>query len=263
MPTMTQQRFGWLFAAVMATPMVMAQDTGSRANEANNPLTPKITTNFHDQWAPSLYGTHDSTNAFLFRGVVPNATFDTPQLFRYTLPVTTAPTTSGSTTSIGDLNLIDLFPFKVGHTEIALGPQLTAPTAGKDATGTGKWQAGLAGIVIAPQRWGLLGSLVTWQQSFAGSSRRLDQNNLSFQPLVLYNLPRGWYLRSTATWNFDLQRGAYAIPLGIGVGKVNVIAGGTTVNVFIEPQWTVSRQGTGQPQFQVFAGVNLQFPMKH
>lgn len=247
---------------IVATTFAQTAPPSSEANEANNPLTPKITVNFHDQWAPQLYNSDDYTNAFLFRGVIPNAAFGTPQLFRYTLPVATAPTQTGTTTSIGDLNLIDLFPFKVGHTEVAIGPQITAPTAGKDETGTGKWQAGLAAIVIAPQKWGLLGTLITWQQSFAGSRRRLDQNNLAFQPLILFNLPKGWYLRSTATWNFDLQRGNYAIPLGFGMGKVKLLKGGATLNVFLEPQWTVSRRGAGQAQFQVFAGVNLQFPMK-
>ena len=250
-------------AATMTSPAFgQATPPSSEANDANNPLTPKITISFQDQWAPQLYNSNDTTNAFLFRGVIPNAAFGTPQLFRYTLPVATAPTPTGNTTSIGDLNLIDLFPFKVGHTEVAIGPQLTAPTAGKNETGTGKWQAGLAVIVIAPQKWGLLGTLITWQQSFAGSRRRLDQNNLAFQPLILYNLPRGWYLRSTATWNADLQRGNYAIPVGLGLGKVKLLKSGTTLNVFVEPQWTVSRSGAGQPQFQVFAGVNLQFPMK-
>lgn len=250
-------------AATMTSPAFgQAIPPSSEANDANNPLTPKITINFQDQWAPQLYNSNDSTNAFLFRGLIPSGAFGTPQLFRYTLPVTTAPTPAGNTTSIGDLNLIDLFPFKVGHTEVAIGPQLTAPTAGKNATGTGKWQAGLAVIVIAPQQWGLLGTLITWQQSFAGSRRRLDQNNFAFQPLILYNLPRGWYLRSTATWNADLQRGNYAIPVGLGLGKVRLLKSGTTLNVFLEPQWTVSRSGAGQPQFQVFAGVNLQFPMK-
>jgi hypothetical protein len=34
--------------------------------------------------------------------------------------------------------------------EIAVDPQLTRPTATDDLTGTGKWQAGLAMLAIAP-----------------------------------------------------------------------------------------------------------------
>jgi hypothetical protein len=62
-------------------------------------------------------------------------------------------------------------------------------------------------------------------------------------------------LRSTATWNFDLKRGSYCIRLGVGVGKIWKI-GKETYNVFAEPQWTV-----GVPKFQVFLGLNVQFPL--
>jgi len=75
------------------------------------------------------------------------------------------------------------------------------------------------------------------------------------------NLSQGWYLRSSATWTFDLARDHYAIPVGLGVGKVWLVGDGTSVNVFAEPQWTVAHDGAGQPKFQVFAGVNMQFPI--
>ena len=44
-------------------------------------------------------------------------------------------------------------------------------------------------------------------------------------------------------------------------GPESVLAGGATVNVFAEPQWTVAHEGVGQPKFQVLARVNLQFPI--
>jgi hypothetical protein len=51
------------------------------------------------------------------------------------------------------------------------------------------------------------------------------------------------------------------IPLGTGIGKVWVLHSGTTINAFAEPQFSVVHGGTGQPHFQVFAGLNLQFPI--
>ena len=144
--------------------------------------------------------------------------------------------------------------------EVAVGPQLTLPTATDDATGTGKWQAGLAVLAIAPRAWGIGGALVTWQHSFAGDDARPTQNGLSVQPLIIYNLPQGWYLRSTATWNFAFAQDTYAIPMGIGAGKV-WLRGGTTINAFVEPQLTVAHDGVGQPKIQIFSGVNLQFPI--
>jgi hypothetical protein len=32
------------------------------------------------------------------------------------------------------------------------------------------------------------------------------------------------------------------------------------LNIFLEPQFTVMQEGTGQASFQVFGGINVQFP---
>ena len=48
--------------------------------------------------------------------------------------------------------------------------------------------------------------------------------------------------------------------IGFGAGKVWK-AGTTTCNLFAEPQWTVAHDGSGVPKFQVFFGLNLQFPL--
>jgi hypothetical protein len=239
------------------------QPSSTDVNAANSPLTPMITINFQDQAAPLLYSSGDGMNSFLFRGLIPNKLGGLPQLFRFTLPVTTVPAGMGNrTTGLGDLNVYDLFPFPVGKMELAAGPLFTFPTATETATGTGKWQAGLASVLIAPQKWGLAGGLLTWQHSFAGDGHRLTQDILSFQPLIIYNLPKAWYLRSTATWNFDLAHGNFAIPIGFGAGKVWILHSGTVVNLFAEPQVTIAHSGAGQPQFQIFAGLNLQFPIR-
>jgi hypothetical protein len=116
-------------------------------------------------------------------------------------------------------------------------------------------------MAMAPQKWGLVGGLLTWQKSFAGDSDRPGQDNASLQPFFIYNLPEGWYFRSTAIWNFNFKNGNYAIPIGLGGGKVWK-SGGTTYNLFVEPQWTVAHQSDAQPKFQVFMGLNLQFALK-
>jgi hypothetical protein len=165
---------------------------------------------------------------------------------------------------LGDINLIDLFPScgNKREMELAVGPQFTVPTATDDLRGTGKWQAGLAVLAIAPRSFGIAGALVTGQHSIAGDEARPTQNGLSVQPLIIYNLPQGWYLRSTATWNFAFAQDTYVIPLGAGVGKVWVVRGGTTVNAFVEPQFAIAHGGAAQPKFQIFAGLNLQFPLE-
>lgn len=176
-----------LLASFLAGPA--DAQSAADANAANNPLTPKITVNIQDQWAPELYDLDEGSNAFLFRGVVPNKLGGVPQLFRYTLPVVTAPNGQGGTqTGLGDLNLMVLLPFilKGPRLEVAIGPQFTLPTATNDTTGTGKWQGGVAGLVVAPRHFGLAGALVTWQHSMAGDGDRTTQNTLSAQPLIIW-----------------------------------------------------------------------------
>jgi len=251
-----------LFVALSLAPLTLSAQTTDEVNEANSPLTPSITANVQDLYAPRLYDSDGSSNSLLLRGVLPHALGGIPQIVRGTLPITSAPDVNGNTRGLGDLNLFDLALFKQGTMALGIGPQLTVPTATDPVLGTGKWQAGLAAVVVAPQAWGLMGALVTWQHSFAGPSDRPTQNNLVVQPLLIYNLPQGVYLRSTANWNFDLARGNYVIPIGAGAGKVFLLSDGTTINVFAEPQWTIAHHGAGQPEFQVFMGVNMQFPLQ-
>jgi hypothetical protein len=68
-------------------------------------------------------------------------------------------------------------------------------------------------------------------------------------------------LRSSATWTFAFARDTRSIPIGAGVGKVWLRPGGATINAFAEPQPTVAHDGAGQPKFQLFMGLNLQFPL--
>jgi hypothetical protein len=240
------------------------QPPAADVNAANNPLTPSITFNVHDQWSPDLYDVDPGSNALLLRGVIPHTLGGRGQLFRYTMPIVTAPDGLGGTvTGLGDLNIFDLFPFlvKKARMELAIGPQLTIPTATNDYAGTGKWQGGFAVVAAAPRKFGIAGALVTWQHSFAGDDSRDPQHNLGVQPLFIYNLPQSFYLRSSATWNFAFARDTWVIPIGAGAGKVWLRPGGVTINAFAEPQFTVAHSGTGQPKFQVFMGLNLQFPL--
>ncbi|WFR97586.1 hypothetical protein [Rhizobium tumorigenes] len=252
-------------AAVFGLATAAAGQEHQDVNDANNPLTPKITVNLQDYYVPSFVDVpgHPHANQFLVRGLVPSDLFGAPQLFRFTLPVAISPEVPhGYVTGLGDLTLMDIFILpKQGDITFGAGPLIVAPTATDKSLGNGKWQAGGAGIVVAPQEWGLLAGLGTYQTSFAGQHEREDVNLLTFEPIVNVNLKDGWYLRSTATWNFNLGNGASYIPVGFGVGKVFQLDKGVTMNAFIEPQYTVWNDGSGAPRWQVFAGVNFQFPI--
>nr|WP_244432265.1 hypothetical protein [Rhizobium leguminosarum] len=148
-----------------------AQEAHDAVNEANNPLTPKITINLQDYYIPSFIDTPGVPEAkqFLLRGLIPWDMFGLPQLLRFTLPIATSPDVpSGYVTGLGDLTLMDLFILPKHGNVLGAGPLLVVPKATDVSLGSGKWHIGVAGVVIAPQRWGLLGALATYQVSFAG-----------------------------------------------------------------------------------------------
>jgi hypothetical protein len=248
--------------ALVCPAVAFAQVSADDANKSNNPLNPSPAFNIQDYYVPELYGSSKYSNDVLLRGTLPLPPIGFlpwPQLIRATVPISTRPDPGGGySTGLGDINLFDIFLVHTGATEVGVGPLITLPTAGKDALGTGKWQAGLAAVAVHPTPQHIIGGLMQWQASFAGDNDRDDVNTLTFQPFLIYNLPKGWYVRSTAIWTFDLENDHYYIPLGIGGGKVWK-AGTTILNAFIEPQWTVAHDGGGLPQFAVFAGLNLTF----
>lgn len=68
----------------------------------------------------------------------------------------------------------------------------------------------------------------------------------------------GTYLRSAPIWNANVHNDSYGVPPGPGIGQV-MKRENTVYNVFVEPQASVADHGPGQPRWQIFAGLNLQF----
>ena len=97
---------------------------------------------------------------------------------------------------------------------------------------------------------------MTYQTDFAGDGGTTSLGVL--QPFLMIQVGKGTYLRSAALWVFDLENNTYNVPLGFGIGKV-VKSGRTVFNMFVEPQFTILHDGAGQPELQIFAGLNLQF----
>ncbi|WP_347900531.1 hypothetical protein [Pseudomonas purpurea] len=251
-----------LMAATAAPAFCALADNADTANKSNNPLNLAPGLNLQDYYTPKLYDTNVHTNDALLRGALPMAPGDfigVPQLLRATLPISTRPDPHGGySTGVGDLNLFDIFLLKTEGVQLGIGPQITAPTAEHDELGTGKWQAGLAAIAIDASPRGLLGALVQYQSSFAGDRDRPHVESATLQPFIIHNLPKGWYLRSTGTWTFDLKNNTHYIPIGFGAGKAWK-SGSNILNAYLEPQWTVERKGDGLPQFTLFAGINVTF----
>ena len=253
--------------AMMASATVaMAQEHGAAGGlseaeltKANNPLADSNAFNIQDYYGSSLYGLPDQTsNSLLLRGVMVSGR----QIIRATLPVSTIPTSATETTSgLGDLNVFDSIVLTPdgASTQLGLGPLFVFPTASNDSLGQGKFQLGLAGVGVRPLSEGsLLAALVTWQASVAGDDNRENTNFLTAQPFLIFQVGGGVYVRSSGLWTFDIENNRRLIPFGLGAGKV-FRSGNAVVNVFAEPQFTVYHKGDGQPAFQVFTGINLQW----
>jgi hypothetical protein len=255
-----------LIIALATGGAALAQDKPSDETllkQANNPLATFKAFNIHNYYAPDLYGLPDEkANTAWLRFVVPIGRWVT----RFSLPLPTRPVPGDADpqSGLGDLNGFAAYLFNKPENpkQFGVGPLLVAPTATDDALGAGKWQAGAAAVYFdmsSPKiQWG---GLVTLQASFAGDSDRSDTQALIAQPFMILQLGKGTYLRSAPIWTFDLENDVWNVPLGVGIGKVTKV-NRTVFNIFIEPQWTILHDGIGQPAFQLFAGINMQFISK-
>ena len=122
------------------------------AAEANNPLAKFQAFNVHDYYVPALSELDDqNANTFWFRYAQPFGKW----LFRASLPVSrVADGRQARPLGAGGLNAFAAYQFDIGEPEVSfgVGPQIAAPTASEDETGTGRWQGGLAAISSTPGR---------------------------------------------------------------------------------------------------------------
>lgn len=240
-----------------------SDDAASAAAQANNPLANMTALNFQNYYIGELTESDDSANQFWVRYAKPFSIGKQNWLLRASLPVFSYPVgVSGDTeTGLSDLNVFAAYLIDTGNPAISfgIGPQLTAPTATKDELGSEKWSAGIANVLFnAESKRFQYGYLLTWQASFAGDSDRQDVNIAALQPFAMYQLGGGTYLRSAPIWVYNLETDDYSVPLGLGIGQV-MKRGKTVYNVFVEPQFSVADRGPGQPEWQLFFALNLQF----
>lgn len=241
-------------------PAVSEEEAAALEAQANNPLADITAFNIQNYWVPKLYGIDDeAANTFWARLAVPTG----PVLWRLSIPLPTVPTGGDPQSGLGDLQLFAAYlAVQKPKFNFGIGPQLVFPTASDDALGTGKYQAGLATVVFAiPDPRFQVGGLVLWQASYAGDSEREDTNGLAFQPFAFWQLGGGTYLRTAPIWAFNLKTGDYHVPFGFGIGQVMKL-GRTVFNIFVEPQFTILHDGVGQPAFQLYTALNMQFIKK-
>jgi hypothetical protein len=242
-----------------------AQDQAAASDvaQANNPLANFTAFNVHNYYIGELTDPSENANQFWMRFAKPFSIGQTSWLMRASLPVNAYPVPPGleQQTGLGDLNVFAAYLLDIGRPGISfgVGPQVTLPTATDDATGSGKWSAGIVNTLFAMTSPTFqYGYLLSWQASFAGEDNRADVNLGGFQPFLFYQLGGGTYLRSTGAMAYSFENDTYSVPVGLGIGQV-IKSGKSIFNVFIEPQWSLADKGAGWPKWQIFLGLNTQF----
>ncbi len=149
----------------------------------------------------------------------------------------------GSDTGFGDIVLgVGVGPQKDDGWLYGLGGSFIFPTASHSDMGSGKWQAGPAGILFYLDKKFLTGVLAQQWWSYAGSSNRSSTNHASFLCYFVYNLENNWQLRYNPNiivdWKADGDKVLF--PIGLGVGKMTKI-GKLPVKFMLEGQYAVAK----------------------
>ncbi len=231
----------------------------SDETQANNPLADFTAFNIQNYYIPDLTGpTDESANNFVLRYARPFGGW----LMRASLPFSRVPAAGGTSVSgMGDFDVFFAYLFDTGNParSFGLGPQLVAPTATRDETGSDQWQLGAAAVYFdGTSSFFQWGGLLTYRTDVGGSSNQEDISLLAAQPFYFFQLGNGNYLRGAPIWVFDLENDTYHVPVGLGIGRV-IKVNKTVYNFFVEPQFTVLSKGPGQPEFQIYAALNMQF----
>ena len=247
---------------ILIETFTIGQAGAADVNSSNNPLTQVVTVQIQDYISPYVNRVAGTGNEFQARGLIPYQLFGTDQLVRLTVPVETLPQNSGtSTTGFSNFEAFDLTLIPTNVATFGVGPLLVAPTAGNSALGTDKWQAGAAGVAVMPRKWGLFAQVLTYQHSFGGEHNRGSTSVMTYQPILTYNLPDDFYLRSSGLMSFDFERHSTVVPIGLGAGKVWQLSPKVRLNVFVEPQYSVIHSGLGVPLLQIYTGAVFQFTL--
>jgi hypothetical protein len=165
-------------------------------------------------------------NTIVTRFILPFTTGKLDHVARINMPINThSPFTNSG---ISDITIFDLMFFNTPIGRWGIGPLLLIPTGG-NSRGYGKWALGPAIIFSRTDgnlTWGMFNQNVFNIGSINGAGDRPDVNASLIQPILNYNLGKGWSVGSSEmlfTYNWDTQKWI-ALPLGIRVSKIVKLA---------------------------------------
>lgn len=160
----------------------------------------------------------------------------------------------GNGTGIADLAFIDVIAFKKKWGLYGIGPALIIPTASPEIFGSGKWSAGLAGVLLYTKQKGMqIGALAQQYFSFAGDENRDDVNFMLLQPIFNLILGKGFFFQFSPTMKLDWENNTYTVPIGPSIGK----AFAKNLSMSIGTEYLVS--GPSEGDFVIKLNINAMF----
>lgn len=169
---------------------------------------------------------------------------------------------TGSEFGLGDIQYQSyLSPAHPGKWIWGAGAALSFPSATASQLGTGKWSAGPGVVVLTMPGHFVLGALANQVWSYAGWGDR-NVSQMLIQPIINYNLPKGWYLSSipiiTANWEADGSN-RWTVPVGGGVGKILKV-GKLPINTQLQAFYNVEKPEVSGADWQLRFQFQFLFP---
>ena len=214
---------------LLAKPAFSQEDAGDLAKQSQNPIGNMISLPFQNNTSFGI-GPNDSiSNVLNIQPVYPVGLGKKWNLInRAIVPVIYQeplfPEIGDSASGLGDTSYTGFIsPAQPGKLIWGVGPSFLLPTSTEDQWASDKWSGGVGVVVMTmPGHW-VLGLLVSNVWSFAGDADADEVNLLTLQPIINYNLKKGWYLTSvpvlTANWTAPSDN-RWTIPLGGGFGRI-------------------------------------------
>ena len=245
--------------AAKASEGLAAEPLSEQVNDPTASLTQFQVKNIY---TPAQYGTNAQPNTLQIRPLFAIPAFPLmplDQIARPTIRIITAAPGKGAATATayGDTQFLDLFVIPWPNARStkfrwALGPYFIFPTATNHLAGQGAWQAGPA---VGYSYRGIPGlnisGLMQQSTSFAYTSPDSPSNTtLTFQPILSYQLGRGWYVKSSdATWTFNLRhQTSTTMPISAGTGRVWKLSEDYAIDTSVSAEWMMYRQFSSQTE---------------
>ena len=251
-------------SATATSSNAQAKSGGVSAADAQNPIANLVSLPLQNNTYFDVGPNKSTVNALLIQPVVPFKLGENWELVTRTIvPLIYEPRTSqtnGATFGLGNVQPQFYFtPAHPGSVIWGIGPQLWLPTATDPTLGNNHLGGGVAAVVLTVKGHWLYGFLAN--QVWAAGNSKERTNQLTFEPFVFYNLPRGWYFTSTpvatARWD-ELGHNVWTVPVGGGVGRLFTV-GRQPINIRLEAFDNVHRPD-GAPSWQTQLQVQFLFP---